>query len=171
MTKALRHRIALCLASIGLSVNSVLSASDAVVPRSEPLVVTRPVSEQDRLPREFPDDPTITDTETAIADITRSEGRFSYTLIDPLTHQYEAALKAGDLAVAREMLLAIQHIMHPSMACLLYVKDQCSTNSQTFSCVQDKPKRRITRTASLRYCDEAVRERLVVHRTGTTFVD
>ena len=112
MTKALRQTIALCLASIGLSVNSVLSASDAVVPRSEPLVVTRPVSEQDRLPREFPDDPTITDTETAIADITRSEGRFSYKLIDPLTHQYEAALKAGDLAVARETLLAIQHLIH-----------------------------------------------------------
>ncbi|MEM7364399.1 MAG: hypothetical protein AAF525_10280 [Pseudomonadota bacterium] len=112
MTKALRHKIAFCLASIGLSVSSVLSASDAVLPGPEPLVVTRPVSEQDGLSREFQDDSTIPDTETAIADITRLEGRFSYTLVDPLTHQYEAAIEAGDLAVARETLLAIQHLIH-----------------------------------------------------------
>ena len=95
MTAAFRNRFALLLAGLGLSVCAVVNTSANTGD-------THRESEGQIVP----------DTAKSITAIMRSDGAFSYALVEPLSHQYEAAMAAGDLEVARDMLLTIQHLIH-----------------------------------------------------------
>ena len=95
MTATFRNRFALLLAGLGLSVCAVVNTSANTGD-------THRESEGQIVP----------DTAKSITAIMRSDGAFSYALVEPLSHQYEAAMAAGDLEVARDMLLTIQHLIH-----------------------------------------------------------